>query len=210
MGKMLDHSHIAKLAQKGAKIVKVLCDDTKLPVAKGTVDEVMSKIVASGACGHLSRAKRKAVAYYLLNGSMSTDAAHIEVPRDAKCPVCGMFVSKYPRWAAMIEHDGHKHYFDGVKDMMKYYIFDGDFPYDRSHIDHIQVTDFYTLKAIPAQKAWFVIGSKMLGPMGNELIPFESEDAAKNFVNDHGGERILRFGDITAHMVMGLDGIEYE
>ena len=39
----------------------------------------------------------------------------------AKCPVCGMFVNKYPKWTAVIEtSDGTNYYFDGVKDMMKF------------------------------------------------------------------------------------------
>ena len=43
-------------------------------------------------------------------------------PRD-KCPVCGMFVAKYPDWTAeIVFSDGSVVYFDGVKDMMKYYL----------------------------------------------------------------------------------------
>ena len=39
-----------------------------------------------------------------------------------KCPVCGMFVAKYPDWTAeIIFSDGSVVFFDGVKDMMKYY-----------------------------------------------------------------------------------------
>jgi len=200
---------IAKLSQKGKKIVKVLCDETKLPSAKGTIEEIMQGIDTSHACKKLSKAKLKAVAYYVSNGSMKFNAAHMKVPNGAKCPVCGMFVYKYPKWAAMIEVDGKKHYFDGVKDMMKYYIFDVDFPYERSHIKHIAVTDFYTLEAIPAQNAYYVIGSDVYGPMGNELIPFQTEKAAKNFMQDHGGEQIVRFDEITPKMVMALDGIEF-
>ena len=201
---------IAKLAQKGEKIVHHLCDESKLPSAQGTIDELMHKIADSHACKKLSASKRRAVAYYLSNGGMQANASQMEVPEGAKCPVCGMFVYKYPRWAAMIEVNGHKHYFDGVKDMMKYFIFDGDFPYDRNKITQIEVTDFYTLEAIPARFAWFVYDSKLYGPMGRELIPFRTEEAAKNFMADHGGERIVRFKEITPKMVMALDGIEYE
>ncbi|HFC03675.1 MAG TPA: nitrous oxide reductase, partial [Nitratifractor salsuginis] len=128
----------------------------------------------------------------------------------AKCPVCGMFVSKYPKWAAEIVVDGKTYWFDGVKDMMKFYIFDGDFPYDRSKIEKMLVTDFYTLEAIPAKEAYYVIGSRLYGPMGNELIPFKTEKEAKDFMADHGGDRIVRFDEITGKMVMGLDGIEYD
>jgi len=205
----LSSAQIAALSQKGKKITKVLCKADKLPRAKGTIEELMQKIAASHACKPLSQARLKAVAYYVSNGNMKTNANAMKVPEGAKCPVCGMFVSKYPKWAAMIEVNGHKHYFDGVKDMMKYYIFDGDFPYDRKKITQIEVTDFYTLEAIPARFAWFVYDSDLYGPMGRELIPFGTEEAAKNFMADHGGKKIVRFKDITPRMVMALDGIEY-
>jgi nitrous oxide reductase accessory protein NosL len=201
---------IVKLSQKGEKIAEVLCQADKLPKAKGTIEELMDTIAASGACKKLSKTKLKAVAYYVSNGSMKPNANAMKVPEGAKCPVCGMFVSKYPKWAAMMDVNGHKHYFDGVKDMMKYYIFDADFPYDRKRITQISVTDFYTLEAIPARFAHFVLGSEVFGPMGNELIPFHTEEAAKSFIKDHGGEKIVRFKDITPRMVMALDGIEYK
>jgi nitrous oxide reductase accessory protein NosL len=204
----VEHAQIVRLAHKGAKIAQVLCDESKLPSAKGTIEELMEKITASHACRKLSRSKLKAVAYYLVNGNLSETANQMKVPEGAKCPVCGMFVSKYPKWAAMMEVNGHKHYFDGVKDMMKYYFFDGDFPYDRSKITQMEVTDFYTLEAFPIRFAWFVYDSKLYGPMGRELIPFRTEEAAKNFMRDHGGERIVRLKDVTPQMVMALDGIE--
>jgi nitrous oxide reductase accessory protein NosL len=133
----------------------------------------------------------------------------IKVPKKAKCPVCGMFVSKYPKWAALIDINGKEYYFDGVKDMMKFFIFDVDFPYDRNKIIKIEVTDFYTLQALDAKQAFYVIGSDVYGPMGNELIPFQTKKAAQNFMSDHRGEKIIRFDQISPKLVMGLDGIEY-
>ncbi len=39
-----------------------------------------------------------------------------------KCPVCGMFVAKYPDFVARIDFkDGSYAFFDGVKDMLKFY-----------------------------------------------------------------------------------------
>jgi nitrous oxide reductase accessory protein NosL len=141
---------------------------------------------------------------------MKLSKNHIAVPEKAKCPVCGMFVAKYPKWAGLMVIDGKKYYFDGVKDLMKFYIFDGDFPYDRSKITAITVTDFYTLESIPAKEAYYVTGSSLYGPMGNELIPFKTKEAAENFMRDHQGEAIVRFDQITPRMVMALDGIEQE
>jgi len=204
----------ARLVAKGEKIALKLCTHEKLPKASEneSVEAIAKAVERSGACPPLSRRKMEALAMFLRAGGVVAHShadKEIQVPKSAKCPVCGMFVAKYPKWAAEMVVDGKKHYFDGVKDMMKYYIFDGDFPYDRKKIEKMDVTDFYTLEAIPAKEAYYVLGSKLYGPMGNELIPFKTEQEAKDFIKDHGGDRIVRFDEITPKMVMALDGIEY-
>jgi len=201
---------IVKLSNKGEKIVKTLCEAKKLPSSEGTIEQLMEKIKTSGACPSLSRSKLEAVAYYVSNGSMKLAGKHIDVPADAKCPVCGMYVSKYPKWAAFMQINDEKYYFDGVKDMMKYYIFDGDFPYDRKNISEITVSDYYTLEEIPAKEAFYVLDSDIFGPMGHELIPFKSKKSAKAFMDDHNGKAMLKFDEITDKMVMALDGIEQQ
>ena len=45
--------------------------------------------------------------------------------------------------------------------------------------------------------------------LGKETAQSMSEEAANNFMHDHRGEKIILFKDITPHLVMGLDGIEY-
>jgi nitrous oxide reductase accessory protein NosL len=91
--------------------------------------------------------------------------------------------------------------------MMKYYIFDGDFVYDRTHISRMEVSDYYSLEAIPAQDAYYVLDSDIFGPMGRELIPFKRLEHAKNFSADHHGKSIVRFQKITDTMLMQLDGL---
>jgi len=199
---------VMKLTQKGERIAKVMCDEKKLPKASGSIEALMQKIKDSKACKPLSRSKLEAVAYFVSNGSMQAGVKHMHVPHDAKCPVCGMFVGKYPKWAAMMQVDGKVFYFDGVKDMMKYYIFDGDFPYDRKHISKMIVSDYYTLEEIPAKEAFYVLDSDVFGPMGHELIPFKSKKSAMTFMEEHNGKRIVKFDEITDKMVMALDGIE--
>ena len=194
-----------RLTLKGKKIVELLCDKSKLPKAQGAIDILAQKVIESQACGTLDASKSKAVAFYLLNRNLAKNKKHLEVPDGAKCPVCGMFVYKYPKWAAMMEVNGKKHYFDGVKDMMKYYFFDQDFPYDRRKIESVVVSDYYTLEPLDATKAYYVVGSNIYGPMGNELIPFKSKEEARNFLQEHKGRKILRMSDITPQLVMSLD-----
>lgn len=209
----LSPAKYANLVQKGENVASKLCDETKLSAIKAVnLSDIYQQIEQTNPCIALNARNKEALAYFLLAGqSVKPEAAkeQIEVPKEAKCPVCGMFVSKYPKWVALIEVESKKHYFDGVKDMMKFYIFDIDFPYDRSKISNISVTDFYTLHAIDAKKAFYVIGSDLFGPMGNELIPFLTKEAALNFMNDHNGEKIITFDEITPKLVMSLDGIEY-
>jgi copper chaperone NosL len=125
-----------------------------------------------------------------------------------KCPVCGMFVAKYPDFIAQIVFtDGTGVFFDGVKDLMKYYFDLAKYnPSKKSgDITGIFVTDYYNLKLIDGLPAWYVVGSDVYGPMGKELMPFQDEAAAKEFKADHKGTAILVFKDITPELVKTLD-----
>lgn len=205
----LSPAQYTQLVQKGEKIALKLCDKEKLStIQTKELNATLQQIDAIGPCIALNKPYKKALAYFLLsqNHSHVSHGTHsIEVPQNSKCPVCGMFVSKYPKWSALMEIDGKKLYFDGVKDMMKYYIFDADFPYDRANITTLHVTDFYTLQAINAEEAFYVINSNIYGPMGNELIPFITQQSAQNFMNDHQGKRILKFNEITSKIIMELE-----
>jgi len=125
-----------------------------------------------------------------------------------KCPVCGMFVSKYPDFSAqIIFKDDTYAVFDGTKDMFKYYMNPAKFTPGRkaSDFDYIYVTDYYSLKPINGFTAFYVMGSDIYGPMGRELIPFEKAGDAAEFKKDHKGTSILKFGEISPTIVKGLD-----
>lgn len=128
-------------------------------------------------------------------------------PRDL-CPVCGMVVSKYPAWiATVLYQDGHAHHFDGAKDLFKY-LFDLK-RYAPRHqaadIRAIAVTEYYGLARLDATKAFYVIGSDVLGPMGHELVPLASRADAEEFSRDHQGKGILTYRQVTRGLVEGLD-----
>jgi copper chaperone NosL len=125
-----------------------------------------------------------------------------------KCPVCGMFVAKYPDFVAeVVFKDGTSAFFDGVKDLMKFYFAPDKYnPSKKSgDIAGIFVMDYYNLKSIDGLAAWYVVGSDVYGPMGKELMPFQDEAAAKEFKVDHKGTSILLFKDITPELIKTLD-----
>lgn len=128
-------------------------------------------------------------------------------PKD-KCPVCGMFVAKYPEWTTSIRFkDGTTVYLDGCKDLFTYYLNIGKYTPSKSPgaIVAIRVKDYYGLRQIDGRKAFFVIGSDVYGPMGKELIPFEKEAEAGEFLRDHKGKRVMRFSEITPALLKTLE-----
>ena len=125
-----------------------------------------------------------------------------------KCPVCGMFIARYPDWVAeVVFRDGSYAVFDGPKDLFKYYFDLKKYAPGRrlEDIRALFVTDFYTVTAIDGFKAFYVLGSDIYGPMGKELVPFAKQADAWEFLKDHQGKRILRFGEITPAVVRELE-----
>ena len=228
----LSTAKIAKLVKKGEQVADIFCSKKEIFALKSEILEnsleseasapnkanlkpsfpsfartLIEKLQKEQSCGGLSKRNYHALGYFLILDKKLSKRSQISVPTDAKCPVCGMFVHKYPKWSTEISLNGNRFYFDGVKDMMKYYIFLEDFPYDRNSVESITVSDYYTLEAIDAKDAFYVIGSDILGPMGKELISFKNQKHAKSFRDDHGGEKILLFKDIDTKVIIQLDGV---
>lgn len=193
----------------GQKIYGSVCKEIDLKGYK-KISELKAGIKDKKLCPNLDEQKLHAVALYLW------EVKRFEAEKDykiiatekEKCPVCGMFVYKYPAWTAEITFkNGTHHVFDGVKDMMKFYFEPQkyDDKVKKDDFEKIRVIDYYTLKAIDGKNAFYVAGSSVYGPMGRELIPFKNLSDAKNFIRDYGGNKILTFGEITREIVHELD-----
>jgi len=159
----------------------------------------------------LAQGARRTAGAFLLGLALAGPAAALDLPspreRDT-CPVCGMFVARYPDWiATVLYRDGHAHHFDGAKDLYKYLL---DMPrwapgHRAEDIAAIGVTEYYGVTRIDAREAWYVIGSDTLGPMGHELVPLATQAEAEEFLKDHKGTRLLRHGDVTPKLLEDLD-----
>ena len=130
-------------------------------------------------------------------------------PKDKdKCPVCGMFVFKYPDWTAGVLFKGGAYaVFDGSKDLYRFLLDMKQYAPARrpADIDRIFVTDYYSVRQIDGRAAFYVIGSDIYGPMGKELIPFEKEADAGEFLKDHKGSKVLRHREITPEVLKALE-----
>ena len=133
-------------------------------------------------------------------------------PRDV-CPVCGMFVAKYPEWVAtLLWDDGEAAHFDGAKDFFKYLKKLEKYAPGREadQIAGMGVTEYYGLTLIDAKAARYVIGSDVYGPMGHELVPLAGAVDSADFLKDHKGTRELGFAEVTFDMLTGLDDGVFE
>jgi len=201
--KMIDKKRSKKVYQKGKKLYIKKCKQNIIDVNNfENIAKLKAYIKTNKICKVKKDKQLQVIVVYLwdiqkLKKSMNKSNA-IKVPQKAKCPICGMFVAKYPKWAAQVKLDKHNLYFDGVKDMMKW-IFKNE-----KKINKIFVTDYYTTNKIEAKKAFYVIGSNVYGPMGNELIPFSSKEKAQEFMKNHEAKMIIEFNKITKQLVKSL------
>ena len=132
------------------------------------------------------------------------DIENKAVQEEHRCANCGMYTHIHPNWEQkVISSDKGTMYFDGARCMFKIILDSTTAP---KHIEEIQVKDYYSLQYIDGKKAFYVIGSDVLGPMGNELIPFSTKPAAEEFLIDHKGEKIVLFDEVDMVLIMKLVG----
>jgi len=135
----------------------------------------------------------------------------MDFDNESTCVVRKLKVYKEPKWVAKIElTNGKKLFFSSPKSMIEFYQIPGKW-FDigvKSEDDFksVLVTDFDTLKPIDARGAFYVYGSNVTSPAGDDLVPFSSYEAAKNFVSKHNGKRILAFNQIPDALIRLLNG----
>ncbi len=117
--------------------------------------------------------------------------------------ICGIQPYKDPKWMSEIELiNGKKLHFVSVKCMMLFYYKNDKWhdlglkaPKEKkdrdANIKALRVQDFNSLKVVDAKKAFYVFGSHVMSPKGDDLVPFKYEKDAQNFMKDKGGHKIL-------------------
>jgi nitrous oxide reductase accessory protein NosL len=118
-------------------------------------------------------------------------------------------LNKFPKWICEAElKNGKKVQFASVKSMMQLF-FHQDYFKKRKLIDDdikaIFVQDFISGRKIEADKAVYLFGSRLIGPHGDDLIPFESEENAKLFMLKNGGTKILPYKKLSKGLIKYLD-----
>lgn len=128
---------------------------------------------------------------------------HAEGPHAAgplRCANCGMRVESDSRWRAGGESaDGDALAFDTPKCLFRY----------RQEVGEVRepwVIEYYSQERRPAADLLYVRGTDLQGPMGADLVPVDGREAAERLRDDHGGDAILAFDEVTAPIARSLFG----
>ncbi|RUM67310.1 MAG: hypothetical protein DSZ06_01530 [Sulfurospirillum sp.] len=128
---------------------------------------------------------------------------------NATDPVYLLPLKKYPKWICEAEQkSGKKVFFSSVKSMMNVYYHQPYFIKEKvldSNISNLYVQDYLNGRKVDAKKASYLFGSHVVGPHGDDLIPFENETNAKLFMLKNGGTKILPFKRLSKGLIRYLD-----
>jgi len=119
-----------------------------------------------------------------------------------------MYPARYPEWQQQIVFkDQSMAAFDGGKCLFRYLLNMAMSDATRTPADvaMVWVKDFRTGTWTDGTKATYVVGSRVMGPMGKEIIPFADQAAAEEFLQQNGGT-IEPYAGITLNTVESLMG----
>lgn len=135
----------------------------------------------------------------------------MDYTKETSCLVRNLKVYKEPKWVSKVElTNGKEVYFSSPKAMFEFYFLPGKW-YElgvKSEKDfkQILVTDFSNMQIIKAKSSFFVYGSNVTSPGGDDLVPFASYKEAQKFSKEHNGKRIFSFQEVNDALIRLLNG----
>ena len=138
-------------------------------------------------------------------------AQPITYKKNQTCLVRNFKVYKYPSWVAKTTTRQNKDaYFSSPKSMFEYYFNPSKWvslgALSSSDVTKVQVIDFKSLETINAKDAYYVYGSNVISPAGDDLVPFLTKADADNFSKKHNGKRVLKFSEVKNSLIRLLNG----
>jgi hypothetical protein len=97
-----------------------------------------------------------------------------------RCATCGMKIDPESAWVAYLRTTGDELAFDTPRCAFTAW------RSDRPRVKSARFRDYYSRELRDADDLRFVYGSDVLSPMGSDLVPVVSADAAR-FSRDHNG-----------------------
>jgi len=118
------------------------------------------------------------------------------------CTVCGMYPARYPEHKCQIlAKDGKTLHFCSTKCMVNFNADPAKYLKEPAGTKMAWVTLYSDGMYESAFGAYYVVGSQINGPMGQEAIPFKLKKNAEEFVETNGG-KIVSFSQLTPELIM--------
>ena len=131
--------------------------------------------------------------------------------KETICTIRNIPVYKNPAWVSKIDFkNGKSAFFSSPKSMFEFYF--NDIKWElfevKNLIDfqNIIVTDYKTLTAIDATKAFYVYGSNKISAAGDDLVPFQLKEDAQRYLETNHGRRIFTFDEVKNSLITLLNG----
>ncbi len=161
------------------------------------------------------------IAFVLFSGLLSanTDLKPFNVEKkyfltydkNTSCLVRHLKVYKAPNWVAKIKvRNGKVVYFSSPKSMFEFYFRPGKWHEvgvkSERDFSEIVVTDYETGKPVNAETSYYVYGSNVTSPAGDDLVPFATKEAAEKFSKTHHGARVMPFEKVSDALIRLING----
>ncbi|MBL0722108.1 MAG: nitrous oxide reductase accessory protein NosL [Sulfurovum sp.] len=120
-------------------------------------------------------------------------------------------VYKNPKWVAKIRTMDNKDiYFCSPKSMFEFYHRPAKWfsvgVKSEKDFKEIVVTDYLTNRAIDAREAYFIYGSRLTSPAGDDLVAISTKEEATRFSKENNGKRIFKFIEVPDALIKLLNG----
>lgn len=128
------------------------------------------------------------------------------IPAEARCPVCGMFPARQPRWAVQVLYaDGQAHFLDSPLSLFHYLQQVARYAPGRQRADigAVHVTEHDSGRWLPAEQALYIHGSGLRGPMRSGNLPAVAAGNASSFTDRHSGQA-MSFASLARELPAAL------
>jgi nitrous oxide reductase accessory protein NosL len=114
-----------------------------------------------------------------------------------RCPVCNMVPARYPKFnAQLIMADKKRFHFCSTQCLFLFLQEPGKYGVATAEVGDVWLHDQVSGRYIFAKNAYYVVGSKVHGPMGPEAIAFDLKSEAADFAKTNNGQ-VLKFEKVT-------------
>jgi nitrous oxide reductase accessory protein NosL len=135
-----------------------------------------------------------------LPGTIPLDkSGQMHFSKQDRCPVCGMRIIKYARFACAIQlKDKDTFYFCGASCLLKTWLRPDLFlGKPARELFKPVIQEYFSGKQMDARNVIWISGSNVIGPMGPALVPLQDEKHLQAFKKRHGGKHVFKLEDLN-------------